>query len=272
MVGKLYKSWLGGHVYMLVAVDKFTKWIEAAPVTTQDSTAAINFIKSIVFRFGVPHSIITDNGTNFTLKEFKSYYEGLGFKLKFASVAHPKSNGQVEKANGLICNGIKKRLLAPLEKAKHTWVDELPSVLWSLRITPNAATQETPFFLVHGVEAVLSVKITHEAPRIATYDEATSTEALQDDVDALDEARDVALSRATQYQQNLRNYHSSQVCPRSFVVGDLVLRLKQDGHGKLESPWVGPYIVIEVIPGGAYRLQDKKMGKDESNPWNAEQL
>jgi hypothetical protein len=57
---------------MLVAVDKFTKWVEATPVTTQDSTATINFIKSIVFCFGVPHSIITDNGTNFTLKEFKN--------------------------------------------------------------------------------------------------------------------------------------------------------------------------------------------------------
>jgi hypothetical protein len=119
MVGKLHKSWPGGHVYMLVAVDKFTKWVEAAPVTTQDSKAAINFIKSIVFCFGVPHSIIIDNGTNFTSKEFKDYYEGLGIKLKFASVAHPKTNGQVEKANGLICNGIKKWLLAPLEKAKH---------------------------------------------------------------------------------------------------------------------------------------------------------
>jgi hypothetical protein len=108
---------------------------------------------------------------------------------------------------------------------------------------------------------VLPVEVTHEAPRIAAYDETTSTEALQDDVNALDEARDVALSRATQYQQSLRNYHSSQVRPRSFMVGDLVLRLKQDGHGKLESPWVGPYIMTEVIPGGAYRLQDKKMGK-----------
>jgi hypothetical protein len=146
MVGKLHKSWPGGHVYMLVAVDRFTKWVEAAPVTTQDSTAAINFITSIVFRFGVLHSIIIDNGTNFTSKEFKNYYESLGIKLKFASVAHPKSNGQVEKANGLICNGIKKRLQAPLKKAKHAWVDELPSVLWSLRTTPNAATQEMLFF------------------------------------------------------------------------------------------------------------------------------
>jgi hypothetical protein len=50
---------------------------------------------------------------------------------------------------------------------------------------------------------VLSVKITHEAPRIIAFDETTSTEALQDDIDALDEARDVALARAMQHQQNL---------------------------------------------------------------------
>jgi hypothetical protein len=107
---------------------------------------------------------------------------------------------------------------------------------------------------------------------VTAYDETTSTEALQNDVDALDEVRDKALERTTQYQQSLRNYHSSRVRPRFFVVGDLVLRLRQDSHGKLESPWVGPYIVTEVIPGGAYQLQDKKTGKDESNPWNAEQL
>jgi hypothetical protein len=161
MVGKLHKPWPGGHVYMLVAVDKFTKWVEAAPVTTQDSTVTINFIKSIVFRFGVPHNIITDNWTNFTSKEFKNYCESMATKIKVASVVHPKTNGQVEKANGLICNYIKKRLLAPLKKAKHAWVDELPSVLWSLRTTPNAATQDSPFFLVHGAEAVLPVEITH---------------------------------------------------------------------------------------------------------------
>jgi hypothetical protein len=97
----------------------------------------------------------------------------------------------------------KEKAVSTLEKAKHAWVDELPSILRSLQTTPNAATQETPFFLVHDAEAVLPVEITHEAPRIVTYDETTSTEALQDDVDALDEVRDVALARATQYQQNL---------------------------------------------------------------------
>jgi IS30 family transposase len=118
MVGKLHKSWPGGHVYMLVVVDKFTKWVEAAPVTTQDSTTAINFIKSIVFCFGVPHSIITDNGTNFTSNEFKSYCESMRIKLKIASAAHPKTNGQVEKANGLICNGIKKEAIGAPGKSQ----------------------------------------------------------------------------------------------------------------------------------------------------------
>jgi hypothetical protein len=132
----------------------------------------------------------------------------MGTKLNFASVAHPQTNGQVEKANELICSDIKKRLLAPLEKAKHAWVDVLPSMVWSLRTTPNATTQETPLFLVHGAEVMLPVEITHEAPRISVYDEIASTEALQDDVNALDEARDLVLSRSTQYQQNLRNYHS----------------------------------------------------------------
>jgi hypothetical protein len=102
MVGKLHKSWPGGHVYMLVAVDKFTKWVKVAPVTTQDSTIVVNFIKSIVFRFGVPHFIIIDNDTKFTSKKFKDYYEGLGIKLNFAFVAHPQTNGKVEKVDGLI--------------------------------------------------------------------------------------------------------------------------------------------------------------------------
>jgi hypothetical protein len=132
-------------------------------------------------------------------------------------------------------------VLAPLEKDKHACVDELPSVLWSLRTTPNAATQETPFFLVHSAEAMLPAEITYESPRVTRYDEDASTIALQDDIDAVDEARDIALSRSTQYQQNLRNYHSRRVRHRPFEVGDLILRLRQDGNGKLESPWLGPY-------------------------------
>ena len=80
---------------MLVAIDKFTKWIEAKPINSPDAASAIKFVKSIVFRFGIPHNTVTDNGSNFTSKEFKAYCAEVGIKLHFASVAHPQTNGQV---------------------------------------------------------------------------------------------------------------------------------------------------------------------------------
>src|SRR3954467_15700093 len=99
MVGPLKKKTSkGGRTHLLVAVDKFTKWIEAVPITSSTALTAVNFIKSIIFRFGVPHNIITDNGTNFTAVEFQNFCEELGIKINYASVAHPQSNGLVEKS------------------------------------------------------------------------------------------------------------------------------------------------------------------------------
>ena len=106
--GPTEKIFSRGHTFLLVAVDKFTKWIEAKPVTNAGATTALNFVKSIVFRFGVPHSIITDNGSNFIADEVQTYCEQQGIKLNYASVAHPQTNGQVERANGLVSSGLKK--------------------------------------------------------------------------------------------------------------------------------------------------------------------
>src|SRR3954471_17413110 len=106
MGGALKKSSKGGRTHLLVAVDKFTKWIEAVLITSSTALTAVNFIKAIIFRFSVPHSIITDNGTNFTATEFQNFCQELCIKINYASVTHPQSNGQVEKANDLVCGGI----------------------------------------------------------------------------------------------------------------------------------------------------------------------
>ena len=92
-------------------VDKFTKWIEAKPVKTTEVGPVIDFISGVVRRYGVPHSIITDNGTNFTADEVKNWCANLGIKLYYTSVYHPQTNGQVEWANILIMSGIKPRLV-----------------------------------------------------------------------------------------------------------------------------------------------------------------
>jgi hypothetical protein len=107
-VGPLPKSSRGSHTYLLVAIDKFSKWIEVVLVTNQEATTTVKFFESIIYQYGVPNSNITDNGTNFTAGEFQQFAKEFGIKIKYASVAHPKSNGQVEKANGLVCGRLKK--------------------------------------------------------------------------------------------------------------------------------------------------------------------
>jgi transposase InsO family protein len=217
-------------------VDKFSKWIEAVPVNNQEATTAVKFFESIVYRYDVPNSIITDNGTNFTSGEFQEFAKNLDIKIKYASVAHSKSNGQVEKANGLVCAGLKKRLLRPLKCTVGAWVEELPSVLWSLRTTPNSSTGYMHFFLLFGAEAALPMNVRYCAPRVVAYVEKDAEKALADAQDLLDEARDVALARSAVYQQSLCNYHSRRVHGQSFEPGNLVLHLKQTSTSKLEPP------------------------------------
>ena len=67
---------------------------------------AKEFFQDIVVRFDVPNRVITDNGTHFTGSEFKDWCEELGIKICYASVAHPQSNGQVERANGMVLQGL----------------------------------------------------------------------------------------------------------------------------------------------------------------------
>ena len=110
----------------------------------------IDFISGVVHHFGVPHSIITDNGTNFTADEVKLWCKNMGIKLDYASVYHPQTNGQVERAK---------------ESNTH-WVEELDSVLWGLRTTPNHTTGFTPFFMVYGAEAMLPAEVRYNAPRV----------------------------------------------------------------------------------------------------------
>jgi hypothetical protein len=146
---------VGGYRFPFVAIDKFTKWPEATPVVNITQGAAVAFLKSIVYRFEVPSRIITYNGTQFTSRIFQKYCEDIDTQLCFVSMANPRSNSQVDRANAEILRGLKTRTYDCLKKHGANWVSELPSVLWGNRTTPSRATGETPFFLVYGAEACL---------------------------------------------------------------------------------------------------------------------
>jgi hypothetical protein len=157
---------IGGYRFLFVGIDKFTKWPEATPVVNITQGAAVAFHKSIVCRFGVPNRIIMDNRTQFRSQLFQEYCEGIDTQLCFASVAHPRSNDQAERANVEILKGLKTRTYDCLKKHGANWVNELPSVLWGNRTTPSRATGETPFFLVYGAKACFPLEILMGSPRV----------------------------------------------------------------------------------------------------------
>jgi hypothetical protein len=107
-------------------------------------------------------------------------------------MAHPQTNGQVERANDMILQGLKPRIFDQLNKFGRKWLQELPAVMWSLRTTPSRATRFTPFFLVHGAEAVLPTDLEYGSPRVRGYDEDANQRAREDSLDQLDEAHLVA--------------------------------------------------------------------------------
>jgi transposase InsO family protein len=193
----------GGYTHLLVAIDKFSKWIEVRPLNNIRSEQAVAFFTNIIHRFGVPNSIITDNGTQFTDRKFLDFCEDHHIRVDWAAVAHPMTNGQVERANGMILQGLKPRIHNDLNKFGKQWMKELPSMVWSLRTTPSRAMGFTPFFLVYGVEAILPVDLEYGSLRARAYDDQSNRPNREDSLDQLEEARDMALLHSARYQQSL---------------------------------------------------------------------
>jgi transposase InsO family protein len=189
----------GGFKHPLVAIDKFSKWIEVRPLTSIRSKQAVVLFTNIIHRFGIPNSIITDNGTQFIGKKFLDFYEDHHIRVDWATVAHPMTNGQVERANGMILQGLKPRIYNDLNKFCKWWIKELPSMVWSLRTTPSWATGFSPFFLVYGAEAMLPTDLEYGSPRTKAYDDQSNQTNREDSLDQLQEARDVALLHSARY-------------------------------------------------------------------------
>jgi transposase InsO family protein len=108
IIGPLQKA-PGGFTHLLVAIDKFSKWVEVRPITNLRAEQAVAFFTDIVHRFGVHNSIITDNGSQFTGRKFLEFCDKFHIRVDWAAVAHPQTNGQVERANGMILQGLKPK-------------------------------------------------------------------------------------------------------------------------------------------------------------------
>ena len=182
------------------------------------------------------------------------------------------ANGQEE----VTIRTLKAALKTKLEDLKGKWVEYLPEVLWAYKTTRRLATQETPFALAFGTEAVDPMEVGLKSPRIELVSTEQNEEVLRLNLDLLEEKREKVLKRMEDYHRKTTGYYDRRVKPRSYKPGDPVLKKllparKDPAHGKLGPNWEGPYIISRIIRPSNYELRTEE-GKVLPHSWNAEHL
>ena len=186
----------------MVGTNYFTKWVEAEPLANIRDVDAKRFIwKNIVTRFGVPCTLISENGLQFDRKSFRRYCCNLGITNRYSTPAYPQRNGQAEAINKVIVSGLKKRL----DDAKGKWVEELSYVLWTYRTTPRRSTEETPFSMTYEAEAVISLETGFPTLRISSFTSSNNDELLERSLDLVEERRESTMVQMAYYQHKLKD-------------------------------------------------------------------
>jgi transposase InsO family protein len=215
----------------VVAVEYFSKWIEAKPLATITSVTVQKFFWQNIFCcFGVPKAITVDNKTQFDAEAFKEFCDQIGTNIHFASVRHPESNGLVERANGIIMTGIMKLIF---NQPRGKWPDELIKVVWSHNTTVSISIGFTPFKLLFGDKSITpeeakagSIRTTASAEDEADYHVAKDT---------IEGTRLQVVENMNKYQAEIIKWRDRKVRLKIIKPGHLVLRrvANPDTVGKL---------------------------------------
>ncbi|XP_027772370.1 uncharacterized protein LOC114076872 [Solanum pennellii] len=218
-----------------------------------------DFVRNnLICRFGVPKSIITDNGANLNSHLMKEICEQFKITHRKSTAYRPQMNGAVEAAN----KNIKKILRKMIDKHRG-WHEMFPYALLGYRTTVRTSTGATPYLLVYGTEAVIPVEVEIPSLRIIQEAELSNDEWVRKRVDQLtliDEKKMVAVCHGQLYRQRMTRAFHKRVRARNFEVGQLVLKRifpHQDEYkGKFAPNWQGPYMVRKVLSGGALVLSE----------------
>nr|KYP55434.1 Transposon Ty3-G Gag-Pol polyprotein [Cajanus cajan] len=262
LIGQIHPPSSKNHKYILVAIDYFTKWVEAIPLKEVEQKDIIDFVEDhIITRFGIPQTITTDQGTVFTGRKFAQYAESRGIKLIATTPYYAQANGQVEAANKVVIGLIKKHI----SNKPRSWHETLVQILWAYRNSPRDATKTTPYKLVYGHEAILPVDINLQSIHIQKQNELPVEDywnLMYDELISLEEERLMALQNLVQQKERVEKTYNKKVKMQRFRVGELVLKVilpmdqKSRYLGKWSYNWEGPFLVEQVYSKNAYVIKE----------------
>ncbi|XP_058746033.1 uncharacterized protein LOC131618895 [Vicia villosa] len=210
-IGEIRPTSSKGQRYILVGIDYFTKWVEEIPLANIDQEVVIEFIqKHILYRFGLPESITTDQGSVFTGRKMQEFAKEMGFKLLTSTPYYAQENRQVEAANKVIIGLMKKHV----GKKPKSWHKTLDQELWACQTSPKEATNTTLFKLTFGHDAVLPVEIYLQSVRIQKQEEISPNiywEMMMNELVDLDEERFGALEMIKRQKERVAKAYNKKV-------------------------------------------------------------
>ena len=248
-----------GSKYVLIMVDNFTKYVEACALPDQTAyLVARTFVDAWVAKFGVPMSIVTDQGSNFCSGLMEEVCRLLECAKLRTTGYHPSANSQVERYCGIITRMIR----CYVAKSHKDWDEALPLLTAAIRSTPNRSTGLTPNMMVYGMELPKPIDVimgTVDGPQKA--EAAPYVKLLRE---RLNQVHEVARENLRESQRRNKRDYDTKVHMRRYSRGDLVyvtnMKTRKGYSKKLDPIWQGPWIVLRKVGDNEvlYEIENRK--------------
>ena len=235
-----------GNIYVMVMTDYFSKWVEAVALPNETAETTVDCLnKNIVQRHGPPKIIVSDRGSNFTAKLFRSFCKTLHIEQRLTTSYNPASNGETERYNRTLISMLRKELE---DGSHHNWEDMLGDVCFAYRASIHSSTLEFPYYLLHGRDP--NIAINHFLDAVPESVLSCSVY-----IGSMTERQRYSFERVREESAKAREHQRNQYDVRAkeynYKVGDKVLLsvkvVDLGDNKKFTSKFRGPFRIIKIF-------------------------